>query len=41
VGFTTEGDLIVALEPAWRAIVAELRKDPSVAFKIDCGNGKK
>jgi restriction system protein len=32
---TQEGDLVVALVPAWTAIVAALQKDPAVAFEID------
>jgi restriction system protein len=31
---TSEGNLIIALAPAWLAIVAELQKDPSIAFKL-------
>jgi restriction system protein len=31
---TAEGDLIIALAPAWLAIVGEIQKDPSIVFKI-------
>jgi restriction system protein len=34
IGATPDGDLVVAVGPAWNAIIAELVKDPSLAFKI-------
>ena len=32
---TDQGDLIIAILPAWKTIIAILEKDPSAAFKID------
>ena len=32
---TPDGDLIIAVAPAWRTIIALLEKDPTLAFKID------
>ena len=32
---TDQGDLIIAILPAWKTIIGILEKDPSAAFKID------